>query len=353
MKKIIKLSGIIIALIALYIPNIQAQSTIDEQLLNEFRALRRTVEAVSNNYNQIIKRVDDLMWREMLGDIAHVDKVRLTGNPRTTVPDPNNRFATNPTQFASYVFIPKSVDPNKKYPLIVLTHSGLPGGFSTFYVHVAREFVAQEYIVVAAEFRGGGVGSNVYEAGLEVEDVLGSRDNMVNTYPIVDPNRVGIVGWSQGAMLAMMNILTYPDKYSCAFAGVPILDRETQFNGQSPVPVYASQSSQRNSQGSERRAPSTLAGALRKPLLIHTNANGDEVLVKEMALTIDALKRQNKSFEHKVLEDFPKGHSSNWIDDGNNTELRYAIHKFLEKHLNPPKPFKTHADLRKAAYRFY
>jgi len=357
MKRIIKTLCIIIALIALLTPNLSAQNTIEEQLLNEFRALRRSVEGISRTFDQIIKRVDDLMWYEMLGDIAHVDKVRLTGNPRTTVPDPNNRFATNPIQFASYVLIPRSVDPNKKYPLIVLPHSGLSGGFSTYYAHIARELVAQEYIVVAAEYRSGtGSVRGSYEAGLEVEDVLGSRDHIVNTYPMVDPNRVGIIGWSQGGMLAMMNILAYPDKYNCAFAGVPILDLDTQFASPNPpaaITTNSRESIQNNPQTAKRVAPSTFAKNLQRPLLIHNNMNGDNLYVKEVLMTVDSLKRYSKSFEYKALEDFPGGESSNWIDDGKNSEIRLAIHKFLEKYLNPPKPFKSHTDLRKAAYRFY
>ena len=357
MIKQIKTSLVAMALVALIAPNLQAQNTIEEQLLNEFRALRRSVEGISRTFDQVIKRVDDLMWNQMLGDIAQVDRVRLTGPPRTTQPDPNNRFATNPVQFVSYVIIPRSVDPNKKYPLIVLPHSGVSGGFSTYYAHVIRELIAQEYIVIAAEYRGGsGSGSGAYESGLEVEDVLASRNHMVQTYPIVDPNRVGIMGWSQGGMIALMNVLTYPDKYNCVFAGVPVPDPENQFASPSPSPsnvtANAGGSGRSSSQG-ERKAPSAYAKNLSKPLLIHTNKNGDKVYVEEMRLMVDALKRNNKSFEYKELEDFPGGESSNWIDDGKNTEIRFAIHKFLEKYLNPPKPFRSQADLRKAAYRYY
>jgi len=348
MIKLLKTSLVAIALIALYAPNVQAQTTIEEQLLNEFRALRRIVEGVSRTFDQVIKRVDDLMWYEMLGDIAQVDRVRLTGPTRVPA-DPNNRFAANPVQFVSYVIIPRSVDQNKKYPLIVLPHSGVPGGFSTFYAHIVRELIAQEYIVIAAEYRNNPGSGGAFEVGLENEDVFASRNHMVETYPIVDPNRVGIMGWSQGGMISMMNILTYPDKYNCAFAGVPLLDLETQFASQSPS---SSNFSAKIEPGQTRTSPSTYAKNLNKPLLIHNNMNGDEVFVKEVQMMTDSLRRYNKSFEYKVLEDYPGGESSNWIDSGKNTEFRFAIHKFLEKYLNPPKPFKSHADMRKAAYRF-
>jgi len=350
MIKLIKTSLIAIALVALVAPNLQAQNTIEEQLLNEFRALRRSVEGISRTFDQVIKRVDDLMWREMVGDIAHVDKVRLTGPARVSEPDPNNKFATNPVQFASYVIIPRSVDPNKKYPLIVLPHDGASGGFSTFYAHIVRELIAQEYIVIAAEYRNG-TGGATNEVGLENDDILASRDHMVDTYPIVDPTRVGIMGWSRGGMLSMMGVLTYADKYNCAFAGVPVPDPLNQFAS----PVVTSNSGAPNQivpQRNAGRTPSNFAENLNKPLLIHTNMNGEEVYVKEMQSMVDALRRHNKTFEYKVLEDFSGGESTNWIDAGKNTEIRYGIHKFLEKYLNPPKPFKSHADMRKAAYRF-
>ena len=34
------------------------------------------------------------------------------------------------------------------------------------------------------------------------------------------------------------------------------------------------------------------------------------------------------------------------------TDIRFSIYKFLEKHLNPPKPFKTEKAMRKAGYGF-
>jgi len=34
------------------------------------------------------------------------------------------------------------------------------------------------------------------------------------------------------------------------------------------------------------------------------------------------------------------------------TDIRFSIYKFLERYLNPEKPFKTPEDMRKAAYYF-
>jgi len=364
MKKVFRVSLFAVALVALWPLYLQAQSSSEEKLLNEIRSLRRMVDGYRHTYDQIIKKVDDLLWRELLGDICYVDKVRLTGPPRWKPRSDDDRFAGNPLQFWSYVYIPKSVDTNKKYPLIVLPHSGIHNDFSTFYAHIVRELMAQEYIVVAAEYRGStGYGRTVYEdidyGGLENEDVLASRDYMVENYAIVDESRVGIIGWSHGGMIALMHILRYPDKYNCAFAGVPVsdLDNRLASHGSSysayfTADYHIGESIQDNPQEYKRRSPSSYAKDLRKPLLIHTNTIDDDVYVEEVLLMIDSLKHHKRDFEYKVFEDFPGGHSFDRIDGGANTEVRFTIYKFLERHLNPPKPFQTHGEMRKAAYRF-
>jgi len=100
------------------------------------------------------KQIDDLMWWQRLGDLAYVDKVRLTSTPRWKPQYPDDPFAGNKMQFYCYVFIPKEIDESSKYPLIVLPHSGVHANFSTYYAHIVREFVAQGYVVVSAEYRG-------------------------------------------------------------------------------------------------------------------------------------------------------------------------------------------------------
>ena len=67
---------------------------------------------------------------------------------------PTSMSAGNELKFRAYIFIPKSVDENKKYPLIVFPHSGVHADMDTYYAHIIRELIAQEYIVVAADYRG-------------------------------------------------------------------------------------------------------------------------------------------------------------------------------------------------------
>ena len=137
--------------------------------------------------------------------------------------------AKNPLKFWSYVFIPKGIDVTKKYPLIVFSHGGVHADFSTYHTHIIKELISQQYIVVAAEYRGStGYGKTYYEnidyGGLEVEDVDASRQYMIDNYEFVDGSRVGIIGWSHGGLITLMNIFEHPDNYKAAFAGVPVSD---------------------------------------------------------------------------------------------------------------------------------
>lgn len=342
----------------------ETQEITNEQLMQEIRSLKRQVEGYRHSFDQVFKKVDDLMWHKMLEDIAFVDKVRLTGPPRWKPLKEDDKFAKNPLQFYSYVFIPKDVDITKKYPLIVLPHSGIHADFSTYYAHIVRELIAQGYIVVSAEYRGStGYGRATYEnidyGGLENEDVLASRDYMLENYKIVDKARVGIIGWSHGGMIALMNILKYPDMYNCAFAGVPVSDLANRLASHTPeytanftAKYHIGETIEENPEEYKRRSPSTYAKDLSKPLLIHTNTNDNDVYVEEVQLMIDSLKAHDKVFDYKVFQEIAGGHGFDRIDTKESTDIRFSIHKFLEMHLTPPKPFKSPADMRKAAYKF-
>ncbi len=363
MKKTFALTLFLITGMLFGSANIYAQ-TESEALMNEIKSLKRQLDGYRHTNDVIIKKIDDLMWHKMLEDIAYVDKVRLTGPPRWKPLREDDRFAANPLQFYSYVFIPKSVNTLRKYPLIVLPHSGIHADFSTYYAHIVRELIAQEYIVVSAEYRGStGYGRATYEnidyGGLENEDVLVSRDYMIENYNIVDSKKVGIIGWSHGGMIALMNILRYPEKYNVAFAGVPVSDLANRLESHTPqyrsyfsADYHIGETIEENPEEYKRRSPSTYAKDLVKPLLIHTNTNDNDVYVEEVLLMIDSLKAHNRKFEYKVFQDIAGGHGFDRIDTKESTDIRYNIHKFLEKHLSPPKPFKSPADMRKAAYRF-
>lgn len=317
-----------------------------------------------HDFDQVMKKVDDLLWYQKLGDVAHIDKVFLCGPARWKEQKPTSMSAGNELKFWTYIFIPKSVEPGKKYPLMVLPHSGVHADFNTYYAHIVRELIAQEYIVVSAEYRGStGYGKATYDnidyGGLENEDVFISRNYMVENFDIVDGSRVGIMGWSHGGMITLMNLLTYPGEYQCGFAGVPVSDviMRMGYSTDSYRKLFSDDNhigdnARDNIAEYKRRSPVWNAEKLQDPLLIHTNTSDDDVNVIEVEHMIRALKAEKKKFEYKIFDRAPGGHSFDRTDTKQASEIRLDIYKFMGKYLKPNKPFKSVDDVRKAAYRF-
>lgn len=332
-------------------------------LISLFAALGAIASDYNHQFDEVTKKVDDLLWYEKVGDIADIDKVYLCGPARANEPNPTAMSAGNEIKFWNYIFFPKNMDDGKKYPLIVLPHSGVHSNFSTYYAHIVRELVAQGYIIVSPEYRGStGYGKTFYDnidyGGLENEDVYVSRNYMVDNFSCVDPSRIGIIGWSHGGMITLMNLLQYPGKYKCGYAGVPVCDvvMRMGYAKDSYRKIFSDKNhigktARENIAEYKRRSPVWHAENLKDPLLIHTNTSDDDVNVIEVEHMIQALKANNKKFEYKIFDRAPGAHSFDRTDTRMASEIRFDIYKFLAKHLNPPTPFSSVEQLRKAAYK--
>ena len=362
MKRIM-LPWMILLATVIFSSNLHSQSS--EDLQEQIEALNRQISQMEHTFDVLSKKIDDVLWMQKLEDVAWVDKVYIYGPPKWKEDNPDAQGAGNPVKFWTYTIIPKNVDPTKKYPLIVLPHGGVHSDFSTYYTHIVRELVSQGYIIVAAEYRGStGYGSGHYEkidyGGLEVEDVKASRDYMIENFDIVDARRVGIMGWSHGGLIALMNIFDHPDDYQVAFAGVPVSDLIARmgYKTQAYRDLYSAdyhigQTAYENVDEYRRRSPAWNAHKMKDvPLLIHTNTNDADVNVLEVEHLIKALKAGNKKFEYEIYQDIPGGHSFDRMDTKTANEIRVKIYKFLATSLDPPNPIQDVKSLRKAAYRF-
>lgn len=316
------------------------------------------------------KKIDNTYIRLAMQDVAYMDIVRLAGPPKAHQrrrPDCpfKDTLRDNKLIFYSYVFFPNEIKQNRKYPLLVFPHGGIHGSFGTSYIHVLREMVAQGYIVVCPDYRGSvGYGKSFYQAidygGLENEDVLAARDYMVENYDVVDPERVGIIGWSHGGMITLMNILRYPEKYVCGYAGVPVSDVAYRLTYQDPsykddfaVSYHIGALPEENPQEYARRSPVTYAKDLKRPLMITTCLNDDDVSHTEVERMIDSLKFYGKDFEYEIYPKMPGAHVFERIDSKEATDIRFKTYQFLARYLNPPHKFKNVKDLRKAGFKYH
>lgn len=357
-KRIILLVFIVIA------SGISVAQSIDE-LKKGIDQLISNDEDINHKINQIEKQIDDILWYNKVGDIAHVDKLYIYGPPKWKEENPTAKDAGNPVKFWTYVFFPKNLDVNKKYPLIVIPHGGVHADFTTYYTHIVRELVSQGYVVVAPEYRGStGYGKSHYEkidyGGLETEDVYFSRNYMMENYDFIDKNRVGIIGWSHGGLISLMNIFEHPKDYQVAFAGVPVSDLIARmgYHNQGYRDLYEAdyhigKSANDNVQEYRRRSPAWNTEKYEgTPLLIHTNTNDEDVNVLEVEHLIKSLKAEGKPFEYEVFDAIPGGHSFDRMDTKVAKNIRLKIHLHLANYLKPEKPFKSLNDLQKAAYKF-
>ncbi len=141
-------------------------------------------------------------------------------------------------------------------------------------------------------------------------------------------------------MISLMAGFDHPDKFACIFAGVPVSDLLTRFGyigdrymkefekeyhvGKPPI---------EDVQEYRRRSPTWNVNKLELPLMVTTSTNDRDVNVVEVEQLIVHLKAAGKSFEHKIYDDAPGGHSFERIDTTFAHEARKDLYKFLAKHL--------------------
>lgn len=321
------------------------ESVATDPVRQELRELR---EAVATMEDYLQKNVDNTMFFRRLEDIAAVDIVRYTSAPPRVEINPTAQGVNNPVTIPAYTFLPRKAGAGK-IPLIVLVHGGVHANFDSGYVHILRELLEQGYGVIAPEYRGSsGYGRGFYRlidyGGLETEDVFAGKQWMVENYPQIDPQRIGVMGWSHGGMITLMNIFEHPKDFAVAYAGVPVSDlvarmgyKSDRYRGLFSADYHIGKTAEANVAEYRRRSPINHVAKLQTPLLVHTTTNDEDVNVLEVESLISALTAAGKQFEHKIYKDAPGGHHFNRIDTRLAKESRAEIYRFLAKYLNPPQ----------------
>jgi len=322
-----------------------------EDVQKQLEELKKAQAGLSHALAGLHKSIDNIMWYQRLGDIAHIDIVTYVGPPPANPAAQDSQDRGNPLKIKAYLFVPKDLGPGDKCPLLVYPHGGVHANFSSGGANIVREMVAQGYVVIAPDYRGStGYGEQLYRqidyGGLEVEDVLAGRDWVVENVPAVDPERIGILGWSHGGLITLFNIFRYPDKYKVAYAGVPVSDlvarmgyKHPNYHGLFAAPYHIAKWAYDDPAEYRRRSPAWHADKLQTPLLIHTTTNDEDVNSLEVEHLIKALKAEGKDFEYKIYDRAPGGHVFNRIDTMLAKESRREIWQFLARYLNPPKPY--------------
>jgi dipeptidyl aminopeptidase/acylaminoacyl peptidase len=59
---------------------------------------------------------------------------------------------------------------------------------------------------------------------MEVGDIHAAKQWALDSFAFLDPARVGLICWSHGGLIALMESFDHPKEYACVFAGVPVSD---------------------------------------------------------------------------------------------------------------------------------
>jgi dipeptidyl-peptidase 4 len=134
-----------------------------------------------------------------------------------------------------FMIKPPNFDPSKKYPVITFTYGGphaqvvVNGWGGPNYLW--HQLMAQKgFIIFALDNRGSAGRGHLFEEPIHyrfgAQELSDQRDGAVwlHHQPYVDPNRIGIWGWSYGGHMTLHAIFEAPETYKVAFAGAPVTD---------------------------------------------------------------------------------------------------------------------------------
>jgi dipeptidyl aminopeptidase/acylaminoacyl peptidase len=132
-------------------------------------------------------------------------------------------------EIEGWIIKPISFEPGKKYPMILKAHGGPQGQYGNYFSHEFQLLAAEGYVVLYTNPRGStGYGYDFGQAiradwgNKDLKDVIAGVDYAIKQ-GYVDPNRIGISGWSYGGMMTNFGIV-WTDRFKAAVSGASVAD---------------------------------------------------------------------------------------------------------------------------------
>lgn len=106
-----------------------------------------------------------------------------------------------------WMILPRDYDPNRKYPAILDIHGGPKSLFGDIYFHEMQYWASEGYFVMFCNPRGSDGKGNVFAdirgkyGTIDYDDIMMFVDQMLETYPAIDPSRLGVTGGSYGGFM--------------------------------------------------------------------------------------------------------------------------------------------------------
>jgi dipeptidyl aminopeptidase/acylaminoacyl peptidase len=269
-------------------------------------SLRRQAEYAADDKKR--NEITEPFWRKVSAGVMEMQRVTL-----------KSRVDRMP--FPAWVFSPLKPRGTKGHPALIWVHPDIYGYMYEYFSPYVIEAVQRGYVVVAPEYRGSiGYASPYYETldygGADVGDVVTAAE-YAKQMPVVDPGRIGIVGWSRGGMMTLLAAEREPHVFKAVAAIVPVTNLfqrlawkgvESYRNAIDPANHIGGTPAEKKDIYKER-SPIYGIDKLEAPLLVHVTRNDTDVVIEESMQLIDALRaRRPTTSETKIYEAPAGGH---------------------------------------------
>ena len=219
------------------------------------------------------------------------------------------RVATSEgVELNGYMVRPNGFDSSRRYPVLMTQYSG-PGSQQAadrWTIGWEDVLVQQGYIVACVDGRGTGFRGEEFKKCTYGE--LGKYETVdqieaaryLASLPYVDPDRIGIYGWSYGGFMALNCILKGNDVFRAAIAVAPVTS--WRFYDTIYTEIYNGLP-QDNPSGYDDNSPIHFADRLKGKLLIAHGTGDDNVHIQNTYEMITKLVEYDKPFELYVYPD--------------------------------------------------
>lgn len=241
----------------------------------------------------------------------------------------------------AWMIKPTDFDPEKKYPVIVEVY-GEPASSTVQDVwnggDLWNQYMANKgYIVVSIDNRGANTPRGrewrkcIYgEVGTYAsEDQARGIKDLASKFSYIDPERVGITGWSGGGSQTLNSMFRYPDVFSTGIAIAFVADQRTYDT------IYQERymnTPEENPEGYRKGSPINYVDGLKGNLLLIHGTGDDNVHYQNCEMLINELVKHGKLFS---LMSYPmRTHSIN-ERDGTTLHLRKTMEKYWLDNLTP------------------
>ena len=201
----------------------------------------------------------------------------------------------------AYLFQPLQKRGPKGHAAMIWVHGGVHGNWGITMFPFVKEAVDRGYVIVAPEYRGSiGYGEAHHQAidygGYEVDDTISAYDYL-KTLPHVDPDCVGMMGWSHGGYITLLSVFRDEHPFKAGAAIVPVTNLLYRLSRYGPRYQWDF-STQKRIQGLPfekpelyiERSPMYHVDKLKVPLLVHVATNDRDVYYDEDQMIVDALR---------------------------------------------------------------